>query len=169
MAEGWCVRHELDVVAVKGEEHFMIECKFHKRMGLKTNVKVALYIKARFDDMHKQWENDKNHGHDFHQAWIVTNTRFTSEAIKFANCTNINLLGWSYPNSESLPELITRLGVYPVTVLSGLNQKQKKLFLSKGLVLCRDVLKHKALLKQGGMNHEDIEQLCVEIKALCAC
>lgn len=35
IVEGHCVKHEIDVVAEKGEEHFMIECKFHNTQGIK--------------------------------------------------------------------------------------------------------------------------------------
>ena len=37
---GFCVDHEVDIIAEKGDQHIMIECKFHNRPGLKSDVKV---------------------------------------------------------------------------------------------------------------------------------
>ena len=38
IVDGNCVSHEIDVIAEKDDEHFMIECKFHNRKGHKCNV-----------------------------------------------------------------------------------------------------------------------------------
>lgn len=46
--QGYCVNHEVDVIAQKGKKHFMIECKYHNRGGSRSDVKVALYTFARF-------------------------------------------------------------------------------------------------------------------------
>jgi len=42
MVRGYCVRHEIDVIAQKGKKHFMIECKYHNRRGTRSDIKVAL-------------------------------------------------------------------------------------------------------------------------------
>jgi hypothetical protein len=46
-----CVEHEVDVVAKKGDETMYVEAKFHNSPGFKTDLKVALYVKARMDDI----------------------------------------------------------------------------------------------------------------------
>ncbi|MGK7371644.1 MAG: hypothetical protein ACNS64_15640, partial [Candidatus Halalkalibacterium sp. M3_1C_030] len=51
--EGNCVSHEIDVLAEKENEHYIIECKFHNRKDHKCNVKVPLYIQSRFLDVKK--------------------------------------------------------------------------------------------------------------------
>jgi len=41
------------------DKHIFVEAKFHNRLGVKTDLKVALYVKARFDDLkmvHKRKE-----------------------------------------------------------------------------------------------------------------
>ena len=53
IVSGHCIDHEVDVVVNNKEKHFMVECKYHNRQKLKSNVKVTLYIKARFDDVEK--------------------------------------------------------------------------------------------------------------------
>jgi len=99
---GNCVDHEIDITAKKANKHFMIECKFHNRIGLKTNIKVILYIQSRFEDVRIEWEQKPRDSHEFHRAWVVTNTRFTSKAIKYAECMDIKLLGWKYPKNQGI-------------------------------------------------------------------
>ena len=62
---GFCVDHEVDVVASKNSNQLMIECKFHNRPGIKSDVKVSLYIQARFEDIRSRDQNK-----EFQQAWL---------------------------------------------------------------------------------------------------
>ncbi|MDP3888943.1 MAG: restriction endonuclease, partial [bacterium] len=140
---GICVDHEVDIIARKEKKHFMIECKFHNRPGLKTTVKVTLYIHARFLDIKEKWEKDPNHSLELHQAWLVSNTQFTTEAIKYAACRNIKLLGWAFPKENGLEQSIERLGLHPITALTTLSRRQKRAFIADGLVLCREIQEHR--------------------------
>ncbi len=164
---GACVDHEIDINAQRASKHFMIECKFHNRPGLKSDVKVTLYIQARFEDIDKAWQKDLQDSHEFHQAWIVTNTQFTTEAIKYATCKKIRLLSWAYPKGKGLAATIDKLGLHPITALTSLTKLQKKLFLKDGLVLCRDIRKHIELLKRLGYSPRTIEKLIEESEAVC--
>lgn len=167
VVEGWCVDHELDIIASKKREHLMIECKFHSRQGKKTDVKVSLYIKARFDDVKKVWEQNPQHQVAFHQAWIATNTKFTSKAIQYAECTNIKLLGWSYPPQKSLPDLINAYGLHPITALTSLSGKEKKLLIKEGFVLCRDAQNYQELLQRLQFTPHRIKKLIKEAEEVC--
>lgn len=162
---GHCVQHEVDLVCSNHKEQYMVECKFHGRQELKSDVKVALYVKARFDDVHEAWE--KNHGQKFHQAWIVTNTKFTSEAIKFATCRNIQLIGWSYPTGGSLPELVAKYGLHPITALTSLSGSQKKMLINHDITLCKDVTKYKHLFKEMGFSQKEMEDMIHEANDVC--
>ena len=142
--KGLCVSHEIDIIA-QNEEHFLMgEIKFHNRQGMKSDLKVVLYIKERFDDLEKSefWKNvDKNLEKDF---WLITNTKFTNKAIQYAECcSGLKLMSWNYPERGSLHEFIDEARLYPLTCLESLSKHDKKLFLKKNVVLCRE-------LKQGG-------------------
>ena len=91
--QGYCVNHEVDVVAEKDNRHIMVECKFHHERGLKVDVKVALYIQARFLDVEKAWQAQVGHAQKFHEGWLVTNTKLTTDAIQYAKCVGINAIG----------------------------------------------------------------------------
>lgn len=158
IAQGVCVTHEIDVAAFKNNQHIMVECKFHNQQGIKSDVKVALYVQARFEDLKKE---------RFHQAWLVTNTKLTSDAIKYANCVGINVIGWSYPPGASLQDLIEESGLHPLTSLISMSLSQKRQLLGQGLILCKDILDNRHLLKTIGLNEAKTEQVVEEIGDLC--
>ncbi len=164
---GKCVMHEVDVIATMKNKHAMIECKFHNQQGIKADVKVTLYVKSRFDDIMDAWTQDKSRGHKLDEAWVATNTKFTAQAIQYADCVNLRLLGWSYPEHNNLAELIDTLGLHPITALVSLNSHQKQQLINEGFVLCRDLHKSEQLLRHLGFSEHHIKQLMKESHEVC--
>jgi len=165
---GRCVTHEIDVIAQKENKHFMIECKFHNQQGIRSDVKVALYVKARFDDVEAVWEEKSGHQTKFHQAWLVTNTKFSSDAIQYGECMGMRLIGWSYPPSGSLQDLIEKSGLHPITYLTSLSRGQKEILLSSDIVLCQDILSaDQTFLSSLSLSSEQRIKLFEEIKEVC--
>ena len=167
IVQGLCVSHEVDVVAEQGSRHIMVECKFHNEQGIKSDVKVALYVEARFQDIEKAWQKDPAHTQKFHEAWLVTNTQLTSDAIAYASCVGMKAIGWNYPAQGSLQDLIEQAGLHPLTCLTTLSYSNKRVLLDKGLVLCKDVAKNKKALQAIGFNQPKIAQVEKEIVQLC--
>lgn len=166
-APGKCVTHEIDVVAVKGKERLMVECKFHARPEGRSDVKVALYIKARFDDL-VFGANRSNRNLKFHKAWLVTNTKLTFDAITYGECVGLKMLAWSYPKIGSLQNLIEDSGLYPVTSLSLLSADQKQKLLSQDIVLCRDLLDKKdAIVGLLNLSRPQANLLLKQASGLC--
>ena len=168
MVQGKCVRHEVDVVAENDHDHFMVECKFHSDSMRKSTVKVPLYIHSRFQDIFQHYKKLPGYKTKLHQSWIVTNTRFTSEAIDFAECSGINLVSWDYPTKAALKDWIDQSGLHPITSLSILKKREKKIILDAGLVLCKDLKENKDKLLELGFNQTWINRVCKEAKELCA-
>lgn len=137
VVKGHCVSHEVDVIAEKEDQKIMIECKFHGNTHIKSDVKVALYIHSRYNDVLKAWKKTDPNTIQNYQGWIVTNTRFTQDAIDYANCAGLHLVSWDYPSQGSLRDRIDISGLHPITVLYSLSKREKQLLLDKGLVLCR--------------------------------
>jgi len=167
MVQGICVAHEVDVVAVKGERHVMVECKFHNEAGMKSDIKVALYVQARFEDIEKAWQAQSEHGEHFDEAWLVTNTKLTTDAIQYARCVGMKVIGWSYPPGGSLPELIDRANLQPVTGLTSLTRGQKTQLLGMGIVLCRELLSRPRLLASIGIDDTRGGRILKEAQELC--
>jgi hypothetical protein len=171
IVQGNCVQHEVDVVAEKDNKHFMIECKFHSSFTTKCNVKIPLYIQSRFLDIQKKWVMLKGHQHKFHQGWVVNNTRFSQDAIQYANCVGIKLLSWDYPKTGNLKELISLSGLYPITCLNTLKKHEKLQLLEKDIVLCKHLCANPNILNEINISQnrkknilEDAHQLCNNFK-----
>ena len=139
IVQGKCVTHEVDVIAEKDDHDFMIECKYHNSPGMVCDVKIPLYIQARFKDIEAQWKLIPGHGMKLHQGWVVTNTRFTADAITYGTCAGLKLVSLDFPRKGSLREMIEETGLYPLTCLTLLTQQEKKLLLEKKVVLCREI------------------------------
>ncbi|XLQ19890.1 MAG: restriction endonuclease [Candidatus Moraniibacteriota bacterium] len=164
---GSCITHEIDVMAYRDNRHFIFECKFHNKLGYKSDVQTVLYMKARFDDIKKRWDGI-HEGRDkhLHKLWLVTNTQFTSQAVDYARCAGIELMSWRYPHGKSLAELIDKTGLHPITAITKLSKRQKDTILSKGLILCREVEYKKDILEHAGVRGRKLEQIVAEAKAI---
>jgi hypothetical protein len=136
---GFCIKHEVDIVAKKDDKHLMTEVKFHNQLGRKTDVRVALYTHARFDDLREACEKQPGHEEEIHGALLVTNTKFTTDAIRYSKCAGLQLLGWDYPAEDNLQSLIEKPKLYPITCLASLPASAKRQLINRGVVLCRDL------------------------------
>ncbi|MBO6515092.1 MAG: restriction endonuclease [Bacteroidia bacterium] len=167
LVKGHCANHEVDVVAEKNDKHFMVECKFHMKSGRHCDVKIPLYIQSRFKDVEKQWLKQDGHQTKFHQGWIVTNTRFTSDAIQYGNCANLMMIGWNYPDKRGLKDLIDISGLHPITCLTTLTKHEKQKLLSMKKVLSRNLCEEPNLLKQIGVDKGRLTSIYMEAEELC--
>jgi Holliday junction resolvase len=165
--KGKCVNHEIDVIAEKENQHFMIECKYHNQRGTISDVKIPLYIQARFKDVEATWVQIPGHGAKFHQGWVVTNTKFSTDAIQYGTCAGLKLLGWDYPDKEGLREQIDRSMLYPITCLTTLTRIDKQKLLDKKIVLCMEICKDHQLLMNIGISESRIENILKEAHVLC--
>ncbi|WP_339881010.1 restriction endonuclease [uncultured Algoriphagus sp.] len=165
--QGYCVSHEIDVVAEKDNKHFMVECKFHNRQGYKCNVKIPLYIKSRFEDVKKQWEKGEDHANKFHEGWVVTNTRFTEDAIQYGKCVGLILIAWDYPQQGSLSDRINVSGLHPITCLTTLTKPEKKMLIDNMVVLCKELCENPELLTEIGISESRIKRVTKEAKEIC--
>lgn len=156
---GNCINHEIDIIAEKNgheKKKIMIEAKFHNIAGAKTDVHVAMYTKARFDDV-----KDKN---SFTEGWLITNTKLTIDAISYALCSGIKIISWNYPEGESLREWIEKSNLKPITNLTTLSQSQKQQLLDSHVILCKEIFENPALLVN--FNEDDKKKIMEEIKFL---
>jgi Holliday junction resolvase len=170
IVEGYCVRHEVDVVAQRGNEHFMVECKYHNA-GNTTDVKVALYVHARFEDVKKACETGEEKGSAVRHGWLVTNTRCTTDAIKYAECSGLKITSWRYPDRESLESMIEEKRLYPVTVLPSARRRPIEALFAKDIVLAQDVasLDEETLAERCGLDADTAGSLKRQADELCPC
>ena len=167
IVQGRCVKHEVDVVADKGDQHYLVECKYHNTRGRFCDVKVPLYIRARFLDVAEFWQQQPANGTRHLQGWLVTNTRFTSDAIQYGECAGLRMVSWDHPQKGSLRDRIDRSGLYPLTCLNSLTSADKERLLQMGLVLVRDILARPEVLKDAMVRGDRIGMVLKDAEALC--
>lgn len=159
--EGNCVPHEVDVIAVKDDEYYIVECKFHNRKDHKCNVQVPLYIQARFEDIKRKLNHQPNHKDRKQHGWVVTNTRFTDDARQYSSCIGLRLLSWDYPKNNGLKDLIGKVNLHPVTCLSSLTRNEKQQLLERDIVFCQQLHKEGQLIDIG-LNKQKKKQILKE-------
>lgn len=159
--QGKFVKHEVDVIAHYNGKKIFAECKFHNHSGVKNDVKISLYVKARWDDL-----KDGIEGKNLKSFYVVSNTSFTLDAITYANGTGLKLLGVNMPEGDSFLDKIRKLKLYPITSLRHLPRIYKKELLQRNVVLARDVLNYTSLLRNLGMNEMDINDVTEEVEML---
>jgi Holliday junction resolvase-like predicted endonuclease len=159
---GGCVEHEVDVLAKKDSRVYFVECKYHNQQGLRSDVKVVLYVHSRAEDLIDTLGNSENSS-----AWIFTNTKFSTDAIKYAECKNMRLTGWDYPSKQdNLQTMIEENNLYPITVLPALSKDSVKRLLEENIVLVKELLQKKDLYQKLGLRRsewEKVERQCLQI------
>lgn len=163
MVMGSCIEHEVDVIAWKGDTLAMVEAKFHHEFGLKSDVKVALYVKARFDDIAGNEFDFGGRRRKLNERWLFTNTKFTEQALKYGACSKVKLIGWNYPSSGNLHSIIEKYKLHPVTCITALSYQQKRDLVGRNVITCGDVVKRTDILKEIGIrSEEDIGRITSE-------
>jgi hypothetical protein len=163
---GKCVAHEVDVVAHKNGQYVVAECKFHSDEGRNCNVKVPLYIHSRYRDILNFYGKNSN-SEKPNEGWVVTNTRFTEDALKYGKCADLYLLSWDFPKDNGLKDRIDRLGLYPVTVSTLLSQREKQFLLSRDVVLCKQLIDDDFYLDHLAISENRKARILEEINILC--
>jgi len=166
---GYCVTHEVDVFATKADEGFVIECKYHSNGGIPTDVKTALYIHSRFTDIKRAYESVPENPVLIRQGWLVTNTRCSSDAIKFAECMGLRIVSWRYPEKESLEKMIENKSLYPVTILTSVKRNILDMLFRNNFILAKDIadIDRQTFVARSGLDTEIAGMLKREADELC--
>jgi hypothetical protein len=162
MLIGRCAPHEVDVLAEKNGRRVGIEVKFHNDMGGKTDIKDALYVHARYEDLKRAPLKSSR----VDEGWLVTNTVFTRNAIRYGRCSNLTLIGWDYPHDKGLLAMMNEARVHPLTALTTLSDSEKRRFLDNKIVLCKAV-QTEHLLREYGVAPAKIPRVIDEANRLC--
>jgi hypothetical protein len=164
---GKCAEHELDVAAYSSTHSFVAEAKFHSRPGMKSDLQVALYSYARLLDL-KEARICSEDICGITELMIVTNTKFTSAAEKYATCVGLKLLSWEFPKHNNLHDRIQRSGIYPITVLQSLTTSQKQALISAGVITCQDIVAKPELLRHLHLSAKRAQESIAEATLLCS-
>ncbi|WP_264519625.1 ATP cone domain-containing protein [Flavobacterium sp. N1994] len=164
---GKCVGHEVDVAIMKNKYIEMIECKFHARSESNSDVKVPMYILSRFNDLKDRSHRIFTKNDTISGCWIVTNNRFTSDAMAFAKCSGLQLLSWDYPENNSLRKRIDKDHLYPVTCLTTLTLAEKDKLMVSDIILAQEIINNSELLEKIGLSPNRVKNVLKEVSELC--
>ncbi len=156
---GGCVPHEVDVVAWNPDKLMMAEVKYHSDAGSKTDLKVSLYVKARYDDLKDTVFDYGGIKQKISEGWLITNTRFTETAVHYAECQGLKMLSWDYPKTGNMQELIEYTQLHPITCLTTLSPSDKRTLMDRNIVLVKTLFEKKSELKSIGFTEDQINEL----------
>lgn len=128
---GECAMHEIDLIGIKEDQEYLIECKYHSNKGMYTGLKVALYTHARFLDTSKKFSGEI----------IFCNTQVSTNAKKYAKCIGQKIFSWRYPGVNSLEKIIENNNLYPITILN-LSQSELKTLSESNIMIAKDLLRY---------------------------
>lgn len=158
---GRFVKHEVDVIATRNSKRAFVECKFHNRVGIKNDIKIALYVKARWDDLKAGPE-----GGNLESYYLASNTAFSLDALAYAKGSGLKLLGVNAPAELPFLEEIKSMHLYPITSLKSLNRFIREELLTRNIILAKDLPHELSLLRRLGMTEGQVERLLSEIELL---
>ncbi len=128
---GRCVDHEIDVVAKKDDETVIIECKHHYRDHTMTGLDVPMRQWARLEDINAGYSMRCRNSINATSAWVITNTKYSEHAVRYAKCKNVRLMGWNYPEGKGLSTLIEKYRAYPLTLVKLTHDERERLISKK--------------------------------------
>jgi len=164
--QGHCVTHEIDVLLLAGQKLEMVECKFHGNRDTVTDVKVPMYILSRFHDLQNIDFSVMGSKYALQGCWIVTNNRFSADALQFGRCMGLQLLSWDEPAQHHLRHRIENHRLYPLTCLTTLTQSEKEKLLIMGLILVRDLIEQHTALGHIDISPNRVRSILAEAYAL---
>ena len=168
MVQGHCIEHEVDVFAYNDTEVICIEAKFHNEPHLRSDTKVALYVKARFDDLIGQKVKIGEEYRHINKGILITNTNFTDTAHQYVSCIGtFDLISWNKPDGKNLVHYIEEYNMYPIGVLIELSQKEIELLYLHDIMTCVDLKNNPEILNQIGMKRTKQEVVLQTVNEIC--
>lgn len=138
IVRGRCVEHEIDAVARKSGVIYLVEVKHHYNYHTSTGLDEGRIARAVFEDVTEGFRFGLNRL-KVSKSMIVVNTKFSDHARRYARCREIHLVGWSYPQNQSLQTMIEGKKLYPLTCLKSLNATAKERLASAGILLLKQL------------------------------
>ena len=88
-----------------------------------------------------------------------------ADSVQYSRCMGLHAVSWDYPPGKSLPALIERAGLQPITALTRLTRSQKRQLTGKGVILCTDL--DQRTLREVGITPENTANVLEEAEKLC--
>jgi hypothetical protein len=162
---GKCVAHETDAIARKDGVTFFVEAKHHSRYHTPTGLDESRIARAVLEDVVEGFALGKS-DLKIDRAMIVTNTRYSDQAVQYGNCRNILQIGWSSPIDHGLQSMIEGKNLLPLSCLRGLGMDARMRLAMSGIVLFEQMIEEDAaeLSSRTGLPREFIRNIKEKIE-----
>ncbi|MEM4497271.1 MAG: restriction endonuclease [Nitrososphaerota archaeon] len=160
LLEGRCVSHEIDGIAFKGDEVFVVEVKHHFNQHAYTSLGTVLELWAALEDLREGYRLGF-HPYAFTSAILVCNTKISQHAEQYARCKGIMYMGWRYPRAFALSDIVSSKKIYPITMIKSLSAEAVAKLGDRGIVTLNQLLRLKAdeIASMMGASLEEAERL----------
>lgn len=170
IVNGKCVDHEIDVIAEKGGEVLYVEVKHHYKPHTFTGMGHFLEAQATFEDLVDGYKT-RSTGKRFSKALLVSNTKLSEHARRYADCRGIAYIGWNAPKDSGLESMIEEKKLYPITMIKGLSVDEEAALGDASVVTVGQILKYGTgeLAKKTGISNsrmKEIKQKCEHILSI---
>jgi hypothetical protein len=164
---GRCVEHEVDAVARNDGKTCIVEVKHHYKYHTPTSLDVSRISRAVFEDLTEGYQL----GHNklkIDYALIVSNTKLSEHAKRYADCRGISHISWSSPPNHDLQTMIEEKKVYPVTIVRGLSATTRNKLTSNGIILLKQLTEKNIveLRRQTGISKQKLVPLVDSARAI---
>lgn len=165
---GRCSEHEVDIIAYNDKEFIVTEAKFHNQVGVKTDTKVALYIKARFDDIRESSFEIDGKERKMTHGILITNTKFTNNAIKYVGCVGTyELISWDHPKKGNLYDLMAETALHPLTCVPQLTKHDQEELFKRNIINCMSLKNSVDDMKEIGIEESKIKDILENLDMIC--
>ena len=139
LLNGKCVEHEVDAIARKDGVTYFVEAKHHSSYHTPTGLDESRIARAVLEDVIEGFVLGKS-DLKVDRAMIVTNTRYSDQAVQYGNCRNILQIGWSSPTDHGLQSMIEGKNLLPLSCVRGLSMDARLKLANSGIVLFEQLI-----------------------------
>ncbi|MFW9830973.1 MAG: ATP cone domain-containing protein [Candidatus Thorarchaeota archaeon] len=164
--QGACISHEIDAIAERGNETVYVEVKHHSVLERYTPFEVTLAAKAKWDDLKAGCEQGLNDC-TFDRVMIVTNTRLTLHAQRYAECVGIDHFGWNIPRGRGIDWFIETKKLYPVTILRTITEEERDQLYAQRILTLKQLVQ--ANPKELDLSEKRVTELVDETHRVFTC
>ncbi len=137
--KGRCVEHEVDAIARKNGFVYSVESKHHMNYHTPTGLDESRIARAVLEDVNEGCAAGIS-DLKIDRAMIVTNTRYSDQAIQYGKCRNILQIGWSSPADQGLQSMVEGKNAFPLSCLRGLKFDIRIRLAESGIILFDQII-----------------------------
>ena len=156
---GLCCEHEVDGIIEKNDKRWFVETKHHYEDHTLTKLDIPRIAYAILEDLQKGHEKGVQ-SIQFTGAIIVSNTKMSRHARKYAECYNLHYMGWNTPKGKGLESLIQKHQFLPITVLRDLKPRYRDILFRNKIFTLNDIINTEidTLRKTTGISRQKLQK-----------